>query len=163
MVRSGQADVQARVEVPSSSSVAASRRDYYLRRLKNIPAPPLLEFLREAYEEIVSPPVAEVLVRAVRASTAHQYLSVWKVFCSFVKERDFVRISDTEILSFLSFLFLDRKLSPSTISSYKSALVRPLSLVFGIDLTRSIYVDFTKAIGNLRPVRPSAPIRWSLD
>ena len=38
-----------------------------------------------------------------------------------------------------------------------------MRLVFNIDLSASIYIDFTKAVGNLRPVIPLPPIRWSLD
>ena len=67
-------------------------------------------------------------------------------FCSFIKGIDFLCISDTEILSFLYFIFLCRNFSPSSISSFRSALVGPLSLVFGIGLTGSISVVLPRSL-----------------
>ena len=119
--------------------------------------------MKEAYKELVSSPVADVLVQAVRSSTAHQYHSVWSSFCSFVKERNFSRLTSAEVFDFFIFLFSNRKLAPSTVTAYKSALVRPLRVVFNIDLNSPMFLDFTKALGNIRPNPPPAPIRWSLD
>ena len=163
MVHPAVGTCQVRVPHSQSSTVPAGRRDYFLGLIKNVPTPGLLDFLRCAYKEIISPAAADILVHAIRQSTAHQYQVVWSSFCDFVRRNNFPSISDSVVLSFLTFLFHERKLAVATITAYKSSLVRPMQTVFGLNLSSSLYTDFTKGIGNLRPQKPYSPIRWSLD
>ena len=79
------------------------------------------------------------------------------------KERDFNRLTSAEVFHYFIFLFSDRNLAPAIVIAYKSALVRPLRLVFNIDLNTPMFLDFTIALGYIRPNPPSVPIRWNLD
>ena len=99
----------------------------------------------------------------VQNSSSNQYSSIWSSFCGFVKTKNPGKIDDTFIMSYLRFLFFDKKLAPTTIASYKSALSRPLRYAFKVDLSTNLYIDFIKALGNIRPNKPQQPIRWSLD
>ena len=67
------------------------------------------------------------------------------------------------VLSFLNYLFYIRKLTPATVSAYKSALVRPLRLIFNIDVTSSPFCEFLRALYNIRPSKPVGKLSWSLD
>ena len=54
-------------------------------------------------------------------------------------------------------------MTPATVSAYRSALAKPLKLVFNIDVSQSPFVDFVKALFNIRPSLPCRRISWSLD
>ena len=122
-----------------------------------------MDFLKVVFTDLFSKENAEVLLHSVRSSTSHQYDCIWSSFCSFVKAQKPSVITDTFVLSFLRFLFYKKGLAPTTITSYKSALIRPLKYAFGLDLGEPFYIDFLKALANLRPNRPLPPVRWSVD
>ena len=48
-------------------------------------------------------------------------------------------------------------------SAYKSALVRPLRLAFGVDVTKPPFPEFIRALFNIRPSKPTTKLSWSLD
>ena len=146
-----------------SGPIPESRKQNCLCHIKQTFPPSLLDFLRSIYSELYSAENAEILLRACRDSTSHQYSSVWSSFCSFVNLRNPPEISDSFVLSFFRFLFREKGLALRTITSYKSVLARPLRLAFGIDVSIPVYVDFLKAFANNRPAKPFPPIRWSLD
>ena len=75
VVPSGSAALQQPLGHSSSKAVPTGRGEHYLQLLKTLPAPPLLVFLRGIYAEMFSSPVADILVRAVRPSSSHQYSS----------------------------------------------------------------------------------------
>ena len=66
-------------------------------------------------------------------------------------------------MAFLRFLFSTKGLAPATLSSYRSALAKPLLLVFGIDVSRHPFVDLIRAYFNIKPSVPSRKFSWSLD
>ena len=63
----------------------------------------------------------------------------------------------------LNHLFYFRNLTPATVSAYKSALVRPLRLIFNIDVTSPPFPEFLRAFYNIRPSKPMGKLSWSLD
>ena len=63
----------------------------------------------------------------------------------------------------ISVTFFDDKLSPATISAYRSALAKLLRLIFGIDISQQPSGDFRRALFNIRPSRPSFKIHGSLN
>ena len=143
--------------------VAEGRGTDYLLLIKQHEDITMLDFLKIVYSDKFSSDSAEVLVRAVRKSTAGQYHSIWRSFCEFLRDKNPSRMTVEFVLSYLRFLFDVKKLAPSTISSYKSALSRPLGQAFNIDVSLPPFPDFIKAIFNIRPSKPATPIRWSLD
>ena len=147
----------------SSPFISESRRADYLLLIKQSKNIGMLDFLKSVYSDAFSLGSAEVLVNAVRGSTANQYSSIWRSFCEFLKEKDPPSISVELVLTYLRFLFFDKGLAPNTVTSYKSALARPLKLAFDIDVSDPPFPDFIKAIFNLRPNKPASPIKWSLD
>ena len=56
-----------------------------------------------------------------------------------------------------------RKLAPATVSMYRSALAKPLRLIFNIDVSVEPFNDFIKALFNLKPTVPQVRVTWSLD
>ena len=123
----------------------------------------MLAAMKDIYSRLYSAESAEVLVRSIRRSTEGQYQSIWGTFCSFLRSLDPPWVSQETILSFLRYLFFDRKLAPSTVSSYRSALAKPLLLLFHIDVSANPFVDCIRALFNLRPSSPSRKFSWSLD
>ena len=42
-------------------------------------------------------------------------------------------------------------------------MVRPRALVFSLNLSSPVYLDFIRTISNIKPAQPLPPIRWRLD
>ena len=60
-------------------------------------------------------------------------------------------LSVETILSFLRYLFEVKKFSLATVASYKAAIAKPLKLGFDIDVSGQPFVDFIKALHNIKP------------
>ena len=60
-------------------------------------------------------------------------------------------------------LFIVKGFAIATVTTYKTALLRPLARGFGLELNSQIFSEFTKGLQNIRPAKPSRPITWSLD
>ena len=131
--------------------------------LRSSPPASLLEILERFYTLKYSRQSARILIKSVRTSTSRQYQSVWSTFCEFVRSRDIRSIDNETILSFFSFLFEEKKLMSATISAYRSALAKPLRLIFEIDMSQHPFVEYIRALFNIRPSLPSLNISWSLD
>ena len=54
-------------------------------------------------------------------------------------------------------------LVPVMITSYKSALTRPIWYAFDIDFNSDLFNKIPKACARLKPSAPPKPISWSLD
>ena len=54
-------------------------------------------------------------------------------------------------------------LASATITSYKSALSKPISYAFQIDFNSDLFNKIPKACARLKPNAPPRPISWSLD
>ena len=65
-------------------------------------------------------------------------------------------------ISFLSHLFHVKKLKPSTVSHYRSALSRPLKEYFNIDLTCNTVHSLLRGMKIRRPHEPSPKPQWNL-
>jgi len=72
-------------------------------------------------------------------------------------------LSEEVVLAFMKFLFIERKFSPATVITYKTALAKPLLWAFDIDVSTQIFSDFYRALQNLRPATRSISPKWSLD
>ena len=158
-------DLQSQAQAHSSQSetLPDSWHQSFLVRVKEPGKPSLLGFVTEVYSKLYSSETAGVLVRAIRGSTSRQYETVWAAFCSFVKARNVTVVNTELVLAFFRYLFFERKLAPATVSAYKSALVRPLRLAFGVDVTLPPFNDFIRALYNIRPSRPPGKVSWSLE
>ena len=77
-----------------------------------------------------------LMTETIRKSSAGDYQRKWKTFIDYVhsKSLNFEDIDKGIVVSFLSHLFHVKKLKPSTISHYRSALSRPLLDYFKVDL-----------------------------
>ena len=67
------------------------------------------------------------------------------------------------MLDFFSYLFFDKKLRPSTIAHYRSALTVPLRLKFKIDLHDLAVSHLIRAMYIQRPNVPASAPAWSLN
>ena len=92
-----------------------------------------------------------------------QYNSAWSKWISFLKSLRPPTMSHDVVMSFFRHLFEDCNFAPSTIATYKSALVHPLSTGFGIDLNTIDDSMLFRALNRRRPRPPPSHITWSLD
>ena len=67
------------------------------------------------------------------------------------------------MINFLSYLFHKRRIKPSTISHYRSALSRPLLDYFGYDLDCHRIQLLLRGMRIRRPHEPSPKPQWSLN
>ena len=163
LVSSNDVQVEISHEVPKSLPVSESRSERFLMLLQQNPPPSRVDFLKEAYAGEVSHQSAEVLVQSIRPSSRRQYQTAWTAFTSFVRVKKPSRISNEVVLSFMKFLFVEKKFSPATVITYKTALSKPLKWAFGIDVSTQIFSDFYRALQNLRPATRVAAPEWKLD
>ena len=163
LVPSAHGQGQGEISDTSTRTIPSDRRKDLLESIKNAEKSSLLDFLSVVYTGLYSSDSAKILIHSVRRSTSKQYDSVWSAFCSYLKAYNVSVVSTESVLSFLRFLFYVKKLAPATISAYKSALVRPLRLAFGIDVTLAPFPEFVRALFNIRPNKPVAKLSWSLD
>ena len=68
-----------------------------------------------------------------------------------------------DVLNFLTYLFHDKKLKPSTVAHYRSALTAPLRLQFNIDLHDPAVSVLIKGMFVQRPNDPRSAPSWSLN
>ena len=86
---------------------------------------------------------ARHLSRAVRDSTNIVYDAKWTIFCNWCSEKevDHFQISVQQLADFLIFLFEEKRLSPSTIKGYRSAISRTIHLSEGPDLGSDEFIS----------------------
>ena len=122
-----------------------------------------MEAMKTIYSNLYSREIAEFLVNSIRSLMSKQYQAIWSSFCSFLRSRDPVWITEEIILSYIGFLFSAKNLAPATLSSYRSALAKPLLLAFNVNVTSQPFIDMIRACFNLRPSLPARRFSWSLD
>ena len=149
--------------VAESFSIPADWREAYFLQVKNTPPISLLGIMKDVYSRLYSAESAEILLKSLRLSTCRQYQSIWNSFCSFVASNEFDNISTETVLSFLRFSFNVKGYAPATVSAYRSALAKPLRVIFDIDVSKEPFNEFVKALFNIRPNVPSKRVLWSLD
>ena len=86
-------------------------------------------------EEGYSPNVLAQLKHARASSTNQNYDSKWKLFQGYAQKQGFnpYQTSAAQIAEFLTFLFQERKVSPSSIKGYRAAIGHILRLTNGYD------------------------------
>ena len=109
--------------------------------------------------------VVNLLANPIRKSSQGDYERKWHYFCSFLRERGipFNAITLHCVLDFLAYLFIDKKLQPSTVSHYRSALTVPLRLQYNVDLNDNLVTTLLKAMFLQRPKTPTAAPAWCLN
>ena len=106
-----------------------------------------------------------LLASPIRQSSLGDYEIKWRKFCSFLAEHKITpsQLSLANVLDFFSYLFFDKKLRPSTIAHYRSALTVPLRLKFKIDLHDLAVSHLIRAMYIQRPNVPASAPAWSLN
>ena len=95
-------------------------------------------------------------------TTRRQYQASWKKWVSYIQEHKPTTITMDFCLAFFISLH-EEGLASKTISSYKSALTRPVEYAFGINFNSDLFNKLTRACARLKPDAPPKPISWSLD
>ena len=100
----------------------------------------------------------------VKKSSEQEYQRKWKAFTDFVQSKGihFENINKSIVIRFLSHLFHVKKLKPSTIALYRSALSRPLSEYFNQDIKNCPKISkLLRGMRIRRPHEPSPKPQWS--
>jgi hypothetical protein len=81
--------------------------------------------------------------QSVRQSTGIVYEAKWAIFCDWCSGRDIdpVRVTVQQLADFLVYLFEIKRLVPSTIKGYRSAIDRTISLLGGPDFGQNEYIS----------------------
>ena len=119
---------------------------------------------KKQYPEL-PPEAIKLMARPVRKVSMKEYQQKWKAFILFLRSKNmpFDKISVTNVIQFLCFLFYERNLSPGTVTHYRTALVVPLQIYFNIDLKIPAVTDILRAMCLQRPKTPSSAPAWSLN
>ena len=116
-----------------------------------------------------SPGVIRHLHKARASSTNENYESKWKLFCAFAEQRfDPYTATPSQLAEFLTHLFENRKVSPTTIKGYRAAVGHVLRLSCGYDpgndeIIRLLMKSFDRQQPTSRNKVPSWDISVVLD
>ena len=127
-----------------------------------------LEILKEANSSALpecDDLTINLMSESVKSSSEQEYQRKWKAFTDFVQSKGihFDKINVSIVIRFLSYLFHVKKLKPSTIALYRSALSRPLSEYFNQDLNCPRISCLLRGMRIRRPHEPSPKPQWSLN
>ena len=81
----------------------------------------------------------------------------------FLRVKEVQEVNRETFAAFMRFLFLDKRLAPQTIASYKTALAKPMMFGWGINVLDDFFSGTLRAFHLQRPAVPMRPISWSLD
>ena len=146
-----------------SSSVPGSERDNCLRAAIGDRSITRLDFLRLAYGGAWSDEVADYLIASVRVSTQRQYQSVWVKFQDYFRELNPSVVDLNFVFEFLISIFERKKYQVRTLLVYKSALVRPLSVAFKINMSDTSFNELFRSMWIKRPGTSVKVPSWNLD
>ena len=153
--------VNIQSEATTSGSQQASNRQKNVQNSR-------LEILKEAISSTFpncDDRTINLMSETIKKSSENEYQRKWESFIDYVHSKgiDFEDINKGTVISFLSHLFHVKKLKPSTISHYRSALARPLLEYFKEDLNCSKIQLLIRGMRIRRPNEPSPKPQWSLN
>ena len=103
--------------------------------------------------------------KSVRQSTGIVYEAKWAIFCDWCSGRDIdpVRVTVQQLADFLVYLFEIKRLVPSTIKGYRSAIGRTISLLGGPDFGLNEYISLlVRSFSLERPKQNKLVPQWNL-
>ena len=103
--------------------------------------------------------------KSVRQSTGIVYEAKWAIFCDWCSGRDIdpVRVTVQQLADFLVYLFEIKRLVPSTIKGYRSAIDRTISLLGGPDFGKNEYISLLiRSFSLERPKQNKLVPQWNL-
>ena len=152
--------VPSRSQTPTSSSGQDSETTQYYQTSR-------VAVIREAYQSKFKAcqETLGLLATPLRQSSLNDYETKWKIFCSFLSERNISPkdLTLSHVLDFFSFLFYEKKLKPTTVAHYRSAITVPLQLGFQINLHDTAVSHLLRAMSIKRPNAPATAPKWCLD
>ena len=107
----------------------------------------------------------DLMTETIKKSSEAEYQRKWAAFMGYAKSKGitFQNIDKSLAASFLSHLFHIKRLKPTTVSHYRSAIAKPLLDHFGIDLNCQKIQSLLKGMRIRRPHEPSPKPQWSLS
>ena len=103
--------------------------------------------------------------KSVRQSTGIVYEAKWAIFCDWCSGRDIdpVRVTVQQLADFLVYLFEIKRLVPSTIKGYRSAIGRTISILGGPDFGQNEYISLlVRSFSLERPKQNKLVPQWNL-
>ena len=129
--------------------------------------PSRLEVIKRGYAERLihcEEETLDLMSQPIASSSLHDYQLKWETFIEYLYRNAITPecLSLSHVLSFLTYLFKDRKLKPRTISCYRSAIAEPLLHGFNINLNTNEVYNLLRAMKLRRPASPPSQPTWSL-
>ena len=127
-----------------------------------------LEVLRGSYAERFSQcnqETLDLMSKPISSSSLRDYQHKWEYFIKFLTNSHVTPkdLNLSHVLSFLTFLFYERRLRPRTVTCYRSAIAEPLLHGFNIDTnTREVY-NLIRGMKIQRPAPPFIQPTWRLS
>ena len=122
-----------------------------------------VDLMRDFYRTKFGPTIADRLVKAWRSSTCANYNRCWKEFQKFLTLRSATFIDDRLVMEFLEYLFSEKKLSPRTVLSYRSAIASPLEQILGIKVSDERFSLLARSQFLERPPNRRLVPAWDLN
>ena len=122
-----------------------------------------LDFLRRCFVKKFGLHVTRYLIHDLRESSIRQYETAWTALLRYVRLEKLSSFEEKTILEFFIWLFEKCKLQANTIASYRSALVKPLAVGFGLRITAERFAEVSKSFFNFRPPPSLVEPQWCLN
>ena len=123
-----------------------SERGSLLEFLKALPAPSYQDFMTRIFLLLFSKNSADLLVKSICPSTSRQCKSVWATFYNFLCSSDILHITCKVVFFLLRYVFIEKLVALSSVSSYKSTLGKPLLYAFGIDVSNKRVCELHQSV-----------------
>ena len=126
-----------------------------------------MEIIKKVYEKKL-PGCQEAITlisEPIRKTSTSNYQQKWKAFISFIGSINvpFEKVTFSTVIKFLTHLFYEKSLRPSTVAHYRSALSLPLKLHLDIDLRLPEVNQLLRAMALQRPKSTVTAPSWKLS
>lgn len=125
-----------------------------------------LDVIKEAYKRRFPDceDAIELMAQPLRENSSRDYQQKWQRFLTFLKDENISpkQVSLATALRFLTYLFKNKGLRPSTVAHYRSALSVPLK-TFNVDLRTTEVSELIRSMYLKRPNTPVSEPKWNLN
>ena len=106
-----------------------------------------------------------LMAEPIKKTSANDYQRKWDTFIKYITKQKipFQKVTINTVLLFLTHLFHEKNLRPSTVSHYRSALSLPMQQHFGIDLKVQAISSMLRSMRLQRPRNPVTAPNWKLN
>ena len=145
------AGVRISLEISTSCTSAEGSGEDSHRPFLSFLGPSCMGFLHRCFIRKYGLHITRYLIHDLKESSIRQYVTAWMALLRYVRLEKLSSFEEKTILGFLVWLFEKYDHQANTITYYRSALVKPLSVVFCVSIGSRQFAELAISFFNVRP------------